>query len=61
MNYGRWSNAEYDALLKQGNAETDLDKRAALFKQAEQIALDDSAAIPIYYYVSQSVVSPKMM
>lgn len=61
MNYGRWSNAQYDALLKQGNEETDLNKRAALFKQAEQIALDDSAAIPIYYYVSQSVVSPKIV
>jgi oligopeptide transport system substrate-binding protein len=60
MNYGRWSNPQYDALLKQGNAETDLKKRAELFKQAEQIALDDSAAIPIYYYVSQTVVSPKI-
>jgi len=41
MNYGRWSNPQYDALLKQGNAETDLKKRAELFKQAEQIALDE--------------------
>ncbi|PZM14144.1 peptide ABC transporter substrate-binding protein [Rhizobium tubonense] len=60
MNYGRWSNKDYDALLAKGNAETDLKKRAELFKQAEQIALDDSAAIPIYYYVSQTVVAPKI-
>jgi oligopeptide transport system substrate-binding protein len=60
MNYGRWSNPQYDALLKQGSAQTDLKKRAELFKQAEQLALDDSAAIPIYYYVSRSVVSPKI-
>ena len=60
MNYGRWSNPQYDALLKQGNAEVDLKKRAGLYKQAEQIALDDSAAIPIYYYVSQNIVAPKV-
>jgi oligopeptide transport system substrate-binding protein len=31
-----------------------------MFKKAEQIALDDSAALPIYYYVSKNVVSPKI-
>ncbi len=60
MNYGRWSNAEYDKLIKDGNTETDLKKRAEMFKKAEQIALDDSAALPIYYYVSKNVVSPKI-
>lgn len=60
MNYGRWSNPEYDALIKQGNEEIDLKKRAEIYKKAEQLALDDSAAIPIYYYVSQNIVAPKV-
>ncbi|MFK0162328.1 peptide ABC transporter substrate-binding protein [Rhizobium sp. NPDC090279] len=60
MNYGRWSNKDYDALIKQGNAEIDLKKRAEIYKKAEQLALDDSAAIPIYYYVSQNIVAPKV-
>ncbi|CAN7356472.1 peptide ABC transporter substrate-binding protein [Rhizobium rhizogenes] len=60
MNYGRWSNPQYDALIKQGNEEIDLKKRAEVYKKAEQLALDDSAAIPIYYYVSQNIVAPKV-
>ena len=59
-NYGRWSNAEYDRLIAEGNAQTDMKARAALFKKAEQIALDDTATIPIYYYLSRNVVSPKI-
>ncbi|AVA22376.1 peptide ABC transporter substrate-binding protein [Rhizobium sp. LEGMi198b] len=60
MNYGRWSNPDYDALIKRGNEQTDLKKRAEIYKKAEQLALDDSAAIPIYYYVSQNIVAPKV-
>lgn len=59
-NYGRWSNAEYDALIDKANATTDMDQRAELLRQAEKIALDDTAAIPIYYYLSRNVVSPKV-
>lgn len=59
-NYGRWQNDEYDKLLDAASAETDLAERAALLKQAEKIAIDDTAAIPIYYYLSENVVSPKL-
>ncbi|PID63697.1 MAG: peptide ABC transporter substrate-binding protein [Gammaproteobacteria bacterium] len=59
-NYGRWSNAEYDALLREANAMTDLEARAAKLREAEAIALADSAALPIYYYITQNVVSPKV-
>ena len=60
FNYGRYSNPEYDALLNEANQMTDLEERAGVLKQAEQIALDDSAAMPIYYYLSENVVSPKV-
>ncbi len=60
MNYGRWSNPEYDKLIKEANAQTDLKTRAEIFKKAERLALEESAAIPLYYYVSKNVVSPKV-
>ena len=60
FNYGRYSNEEYDSLIDEANAETDPDARAELLRQAEQIALDDSAAMPIYYYLSENLVSPKV-
>ena len=59
-NYGRWSNADYDKLMGEAANELDLGKRAALMQQAEKIAMDDYAAIPIYDYVSKWVVSPKV-
>ena len=59
-NYGKWSNAEYDKALEDANKETDPVKRAEIQHKAEKIALDDSAAIPIYYYLSDNIVSPKI-
>lgn len=59
-NYGRYSNKEYDALIDKGNATTDQAARAELFRQAEKIALDETAAMPIYYYLARNVVSPKV-
>ncbi|MBC8130984.1 MAG: peptide ABC transporter substrate-binding protein [Rhizobiaceae bacterium] len=60
MNYGKWSNAEYDRLLSEAASMTDMAARAKVLKEAEKIALDDTAAIPIYYYLSENIVSPKI-
>ncbi|MBU1174264.1 MAG: peptide ABC transporter substrate-binding protein [Alphaproteobacteria bacterium] len=57
-NYGRYSNAEFDALLAEAATTTDLVARAGLLHQAETIAMDEFAAIPIYWYVSENVVKP---
>lgn len=57
-NYGRYSNPEFDALLEQASVEQDLDARAQLLRQAEGIAMDEFAAIPIYWYVSKNLVQP---
>lgn len=59
-NYGRWKNDEFDALLADAARTQDLKARAELLYKAEKIAIDDSAAIPIYYYLSENVVSPKI-
>jgi oligopeptide transport system substrate-binding protein len=59
-NYGRYNNAEFNDLLDQAQVETDLAKRAEILKRAERIAMDEAAAIPIYYYLSENIVSPKI-
>ncbi len=59
-NYGRYNNPEFDKLLAEAAAMKDLTARAVVLAQAERIALDESAAIPIYYYVSKNVVKPKV-
>ena len=41
---------EYDALIDQIKAETDLTKRVALMHQAENMLMDTWAIVPLYYY-----------
>jgi oligopeptide transport system substrate-binding protein len=60
QNYGRWSNAEYDGLMERASTTTDMDERAALMREAEAIAMEEQANIPIYYYVSKNLVSPQV-
>ena len=60
FNYSRWSNADYDELMRQAAAETDLDARAQILKQAETLLLEEVPVIPILYYTANSLVSPKL-
>ncbi len=60
LNYGAWSNKEYNALMDKAAKTVDLKERAKIMQQAEQLALDDYAIIPIYYYVSKNLVSKKI-
>ena len=57
-NYGRYSNDEFDTLMDQASTEQDLAARAEIMAQAEKIAMDEFAALPIYWYVSKNVVKP---
>ncbi len=46
-----WKNERYDALLREANQQTDLKKRAELFRQAETILVAEEAPIvPLYFY-----------
>ena len=60
FNYSRYKSEEYDALLDQAAAETDLNARAEILKQAERMLLDEVGVVPLFYYTSQSLVSPKL-
>jgi oligopeptide transport system substrate-binding protein len=48
-NDGDYSNAEFDALLKEGLAETDIDAANEKFQQAQEILFQDLPAIPLWY------------
>lgn len=60
FNYPRWSNAEFDALMQKAEVTSDLTERAGILRQAEEIFLAEVPAIPIMYYSSKSIVSPKI-
>lgn len=59
-NYGRYSNAKFDELMAKAANERDLATRAGYMHEAEKIAMDEFGAMPIYWYVSKNVVSPKI-
>ncbi len=61
FNYANYNNPEYDALMDQAAAETDLDKRANILKKAEEIFMRDLPFIPLMYYGSMSLVSDKLV
>ncbi len=60
LNYSRYSNPEYDALVDRSNRELDTQKRAVMMRQAEQIMLDDMPVIPMWYEVNRALVDPKV-
>ena len=60
MNYSRWSNAEFDALVAQANVTIDGAERGELLAQAEQIVLDEMPIVPIVYYVNKALVDPNV-
>lgn len=51
FNRGRYSNAQYDAVLAQALGEFDEAKRNALLAQATHIAIADTAIVPLYWQV----------
>lgn len=53
-----WSNREYDRLIQAAQQEQDTTRRMEFFHRAEQILMDEMPIIPIYSYVTQSMVRP---
>jgi len=58
QNQSGWSNPEYDRLIAAAQHEADDERRMELFRRAEGLLLTELPAIPIYFYVSQSMVRP---
>jgi oligopeptide transport system substrate-binding protein len=59
-NYGRYSDPEFDRLMVVQAESRDQAERMRSMHEAEKIAIEADAWIPIYYYVSKALVSPKL-
>jgi len=57
--YG-YSNPEFDRLCDAADVELDQTKRFAMYRQAEQIAIDDAPWVPIYFQRNLMLVSPRV-
>jgi len=60
FNYAQYENPEYDAQMDKAAAETDLVKRAGILRQAEAAFMEDMPFIPLLFYSSLSLVSPRL-
>lgn len=60
QNYGRYSNAEYDALLEQASRTRDLEARAEIFAEAEKLMLEDYPITPMWVQVTKNLVDPDL-
>jgi oligopeptide transport system substrate-binding protein len=58
-NYGRWNNADFDALVDEARISTDPDLRRELYAQAEQLeVVEDAAVIPLYWNGIATLTKP---
>ncbi|WP_418958941.1 peptide ABC transporter substrate-binding protein [Streptomyces tritici] len=48
-NDGKWTNKQFDQLVDQANAETDIKKAVETFQKAEEVLRDQMGAIPLWY------------
>ncbi len=60
FNSGRYNNPRFDALMKQAADEIDLTKRAATLLEADKIIAAEVPWIPVMYYSTKNLVSPKL-
>ncbi|MEE9285348.1 MAG: hypothetical protein V3V35_06440, partial [Dehalococcoidia bacterium] len=57
-NIGRYSNAELDRVLEAARTEQDAVQRSQAYRQADQLLLQDAAAIPLWYFRTYELVKP---
>lgn len=55
-NEPRYSNPDYDALIKQATSASDIEARMEFYRQAEELLMKDMPVIPVYYYTNVAAV-----
>lgn len=61
LNDTGYASPEYDALVERAGMEADAQRRADLLSLAEARLLEDLPVIPIYFYVTKRLVSPRLV
>lgn len=60
LNFERWCDPKYDELLQQANLELDTAKRTELFKQLNDMLVEDVAMIPLVWRANALGISQKL-
>nr|WP_316626958.1 peptide ABC transporter substrate-binding protein [uncultured Brevundimonas sp.] len=60
INYSGYRNRDFDSLMDRASTTLDLKSRAKILRRAEALVLRDVPAMPIYYYMSLRLVSPRV-
>ncbi|MEM6415224.1 MAG: peptide ABC transporter substrate-binding protein [Pseudomonadota bacterium] len=60
FNYAKYNNPQYDAIMVRAATELDLVKRADILREAERYVMRETPFLPIFYYSSFGLVSPKL-
>ncbi len=55
-----YSNAQFDSLCSKADVEPDMQKRFALYAQAEQIAISDGPWVPVFYQTNVELDAPRV-
>ncbi len=57
FNYAKYDNPDYDALMDKAGDTVDLEERAGILREAEDLFMRDLPFIPLYHYVNLELVS----
>jgi ABC-type oligopeptide transport system substrate-binding subunit len=55
-----YASEKYDSLMQRAAEQTDLGRRQLYLEEAERVLLADHPVIPLYFYVSKHLVSPRV-
>jgi oligopeptide transport system substrate-binding protein len=60
QNYSGFANPVYEKAMDAALAEADPKRRAEKMQAAEKIVINEAAVLPLYYYASRALVSPRV-
>jgi len=60
FNIGKYSNPQFDALMRLAADELDIARRAMILREADSIVITEEPWIPVLHYSTKNLVSPKL-